>query len=354
MGDTKVDLRGLTSADLIDFLAGLGKERFRSKQLMSWMYKKNVSDFSLMTDLSKDLRAELEQRAFISEWTPENEEISADGTRKFLFRLADGESIETVLIPMESGRFTLCISSQVGCAMQCDFCLTGRYGLKRNLTTAEIVNQVCAIRRNHHIHNIVVMGMGEPLQNLDNMVRALEIFYDTSGMDYSSRKITLSTCGLVPQMHELARRINVNLAVSLNASSDEVRNRLMPVNRRYPLSELIQACRDFPLHGKRRITFEYILIRDLNDSIADAKRLVKLLHGVKAKVNLIPFNEHEGSEYRSPAEENINAFQSYLLQRNIVAIRRASKGQDISSACGQLKGKLERDTHNNMSEERTD
>jgi 23S rRNA (adenine2503-C2)-methyltransferase len=155
-------------------------------------------------------------------------------------------------------------------------------------------------------------------------------------------------------MHELARRINVNLAVSLNASSDEVRNRLMPVNRRYPLSELIQACRDFPLHGKRRITFEYILIRDLNDSIADAKRLVKLLHGVKAKVNLIPFNEHEGSEYRSPAEENINAFQSYLLQRNIVAIRRASKGQDISAACGQLKGKLERDTHNNMSEERTD
>jgi 23S rRNA (adenine2503-C2)-methyltransferase len=354
MGETKVDLRGLTSADLIDFLAGLGKERFRSKQLMSWMYKKNVSDFSQMTDLSKDLRAELEQRAYISEWAPEAEELSADGTRKYLFRLADGESIETVLIPMESGRSTLCISSQVGGAMQCDFCLTGRFGLKRNLSTAEIVNQVCAVRREHHIHNIVVMGMGEPLQNLDNMVSALEIFYDPAGMDYSSRKITLSTCGLVPQMHELARRINVNLAVSLNASNDEVRSRLMPVNKRYPLRELIQACRDFPLHGKRRITFEYILIRDLNDSIADARRLVKLLHGVKAKVNLIPFNEHEGSKYTCPPEESINAFQSFLLQRNIVAIRRASKGQDISAACGQLKGKQEPKTHNTKSVERTE
>ena len=354
MGDTKVDLRGLTSADLVSFLAGLGKERFRSKQLMSWMYKKNVSDFSQMTDLSKNLRAELEQRAYISEWTPEAEEVSSDGTRKFLFHLADGESIETVLIPMESGRSTLCISSQVGCAMQCDFCLTGKFGLKRNLTTAEIVNQVSALRREHHIHNIVVMGMGEPLQNLDNMVSALEIFYDPAGMDYSSRKVTLSTCGLVPQMHELARRINVNLAVSLNASNDEIRNRLMPVNKRYPLRDLIQACRDFPLHGKRRITFEYILIRDLNDSIADARRLVKLLHGVKAKVNLIPFNEHEGSKYKCPPEESINAFQSFLLQRNIVAIRRASKGQDISAACGQLKGKLETESHNTKSMERTE
>ncbi len=354
MGDTKVDLRGLTSADLIDFLAGLGKERFRSKQLMSWMYKKNVSDFSQMTDLSKDLRAELEQRAYISDWTPEAEEVSTDGTRKYLFRLADNESIETVLIPMESGRSTLCISSQVGCAMQCDFCLTGTFGLKRNLTTAEIVNQVCAVRREHHINNIVVMGMGEPLHNLDNMVRALEIFYDPAGMDYSSRKITLSTCGLVPQMEELGRRINVNLAVSLNASNDEVRSRLMPVNKRYPLRELLQACRDFPLHGKRRITFEYILIRDLNDSIADARRLVTLLHGVKAKVNLIPFNEHEGSGYKSPTEESINAFQSFLLQRNIVAIRRASKGQDISAACGQLKGKLEPQPHNTKCIERTE
>lgn len=341
MSDSRVDLRGLTCIEMIEFLTGLGKERFRSKQLMSWMYKKQVADFSLMTDLSKNLREELEQRAFISEWAPEKEEISTDGTRKFLFRLMDGESIETVLIPMESGRSTLCISSQVGCAMQCDFCLTGKYGLQRNLTTAEIVNQVCAVRREHHINNIVVMGMGEPLQNLDNMVNALEIFYDSAGMDYSSRKITLSTCGLVPQMHELARRINVNLAVSLNASSDEVRNRLMPVNKRYPLRELIQACRDFPLHGKRRITFEYILIRDLNDSIADARRLVKLLHGVKAKVNLIPFNEHAGSDYKSPTEQSINEFQSFLLQRNLVAIRRASKGQDISAACGQLKGKLD-------------
>lgn len=342
MNEPKIDLRGLTSADLIEFLAGLGKERFRSKQLMSWMYKKQVSDFGQMTDLSKELRAQLEQRAYISQWQPEAEEVSSDGTRKYLFRLDDGATIETVLIPMESGRSTLCISSQVGCAMGCAFCVTGSFGLKRNLTTAEIVNQVCAIQREHHIHNIVVMGMGEPLQNLDNMVAALEIFYDAAGMDYSSRKITLSTCGLVPQMRELAQRVNVNLAVSLNASTDEVRSRLMPVNKRYPLRELIQACRDFPLHGKRRITFEYILIQGINDSIEDARRLVKLLHGVKAKVNLIPFNEHEGSGYKCPDEQTINAFQSYLLQRNLVAIRRASKGQDISAACGQLKSKLER------------
>ncbi len=342
MDEPKIDLHGLTSSGLIEFLAGLGKERFRSKQLMSWMYKKNILDFAQMTDLSKDLRAQLEHRAYVSQWKPETVEISSDGTRKYLFRLDDNATIETVLIPMESGRSTLCISSQVGCAMGCDFCVTGSFGLKRNLTTAEIVNQVCAVRAEQHIHNIVVMGMGEPLQNLDNMVDALDIFYDAAGMDYSSRKITLSTCGLVPQMRELAQRVNVNLAVSLNASNDEVRSRLMPVNKRYPLRELIQACRDFPLHGKRRITFEYILIQGINDSLEDARRLVKLLHGVKAKVNLIPFNEHEGSCYKCPNEQSISSFQSYLLQRDLVAIRRASKGQDISAACGQLKGKLER------------
>ena len=342
MSETKIDLKNLTSAELIEFLSGLGKERFRSKQLMGWIYKKHVTEFSQMTDLSKGLRGELETKAYVSDWHPECVEESADGTRKYLFRLEDGASIETVLIPMENGRYTLCISSQVGCAMQCDFCCTGSFGLQRNLTTAEIVNQVCAVARESKINNIVVMGMGEPLHNLDNMVKALDIFFDPAGMDYSSRKITLSTCGLVPQMHELAQRVNVNLAVSLNASNDEVRDKLMPVNRRYPLKELMQACRNFPLHGKRRITFEYILIKGLNNSVADAQRLVKLLHGVKAKVNLIPFNEHENSKYRCPDEHTINLFQSYLLQRNIVAIRRASKGRDISAACGQLKGKLER------------
>jgi 23S rRNA (adenine2503-C2)-methyltransferase len=243
---------------------------------------------------------------------------------------------------MEGGRNTLCVSTQVGCAMQCSFCLTGSFGLERNLDTSEIVNQVCAVRKDYPVDNIVMMGMGEPLHNLDNVVNALKILYAPTGFDYGPRKVTLSTSGLIPQMYELGQRIRVNLAVSLNATSDEVRNELMPINRRYPLSDLMKACREFPLPPRQRITFEYILIAGINDSLADAKRLVKLLHGIKAKVNLIPFNTHVGSVYQAPNETVIRSFQTYLLERQIVAIRRAGKGQDISAACGQLKGKLER------------
>lgn len=332
----------MSPAELLEFLSGMGKERFRCDQLLRWIYKRGVTDLEQMTDLSKTLRADLAATTFISDWQPEVVETSSDGTRKFLFRLEDGSSVETVRIPMDKERSTLCISTQVGCAMHCDFCLTGTFGLQRNLTAAEIVNQVCAVAKEGTINNIVLMGMGEPLHNLDNVVRALQIFYAPAGLDYSSRKVTLSTCGLVPQIAELAERINVNLAVSLNATTDEVRDRLMPVNKRYPLSELMAACRNFPLTSHRRITFEYILIRDLNDSIADAKRLIKLLHGIKGKVNLIPFNEHEASNYRCPAPKIIDAFQTYLINHDVIAIRRASKGQDISAACGQLKGKLEK------------
>jgi 23S rRNA (adenine2503-C2)-methyltransferase len=242
---------------------------------------------------------------------------------------------------MEGGRNTLCISTQVGCAMQCSFCLTGTFGLERNLATGEIVNQVCAVRKDYSVDNIVLMGMGEPLHNLENVISALKILYASKGFDYGPRRVTLSTAGLVPEMLELGQRIKVNLAVSLNATTDGVRDELMPVNRRYPLSELMQACRQFPLAPSQRITFEYILIRGVNDSQADAKRLVKLLHGIKAKVNLIPFNEHAGSAFQTPDEYAIRAFQTYLLDRQIVAIRRAGKGLDISAACGQLKEKLE-------------
>ena len=337
-----IDLKNLTLEELIDFLSGMGKERFRAGQLMRWMYSRGVVSFAEMTNLSKSLREELAARAFISDWTAETTEESSDGTKKYLFRLADGQTVETVRIPMEGERATLCISTQVGCAMQCSFCLTGTFGLVRNLDPAEIVNQVCAAIKDGPINNIVLMGMGEPLHNLDNVVKALQILYAPEGYDFSPRKITLSTSGLVPEMLELGRRIRVNLAVSLNATTDAVRDELMPVNRRYPLKELIAACRHYPLAPRQRITFEYILIRDVNDTPADARRLVKLLHGIQAKVNLIPFNEHEGSAFRAPRPESIEAFQTYLLDRNIVAIRRASKGQDISAACGQLKGKLER------------
>jgi 23S rRNA (adenine2503-C2)-methyltransferase len=337
----KIDLKNLSPDALVDFLAGMGKEKFRAVQILRWIYQRGVEEFSEMTDLAKPFREELSRRASVSSFTEEAVEVSSDGTRKFLFRLRDGKSVETVLIPMEGGRNTLCISTQVGCAMQCSFCLTGTFGLERNLTTSEIVNQVCAVRKDYSVDNIVLMGMGEPLHNLDNVINALEILYAATGFDYGPRKITLSTSGLVPEMRELGQRIKVNLAVSLNATTDEVRDELMPVNRRYPLAELMEACRQFPLPPRQRITFEYILIRGVNDSQADAKRLVKLLHGIKAKVNLISFNEHAGSEFEAPDDVVIRAFQTYLLDRQIVAIRRAGKGQDISAACGQLKGKLE-------------
>ncbi len=337
----KVDLKDLSPDALVDFLAGMGKEKFRSVQILRWIYQRGVTNFADMTDLAKSFREELSQRATITSFTQETVEVSSDGTRKFLFRLHDGRSVETVLIPMESGRNTLCISTQVGCAMQCSFCLTGQFGLERNLATSEIVNQVCAVRKDYSVDNIVLMGMGEPLHNLDNVVNALQILYAATGFDYGPRKVTLSTSGMVPEMSELGRRIKVNLAVSLNATTDKVRDELMPINRRYPLQKLMEACRQYPLAPRQRITFEYILIQGVNDSQTDARRLVKLLHGIKCKVNLIPFNKHSESPFQAPDEHAIRTFQTYLLDRQIVAIRRAGKGQDISAACGQLKGRIE-------------
>ena len=344
MNQEKVDLKGLTLPQLEQLLLEFGKQKYRAKQILRWIYQRGVTDFEQMTDLAKDFRSKLAERAFISVWQPVAVEESRDGTKKYLFRLHDGESIEAVRIPMDEERSTLCISTQVGCAMQCQFCLTGTFGLTRNLTVAEIVNQVCAAQADGPISNIVLMGMGEPLHNLDNVIAALEIFYLDDGFGFGTRRVTLSTSGLVPEMAALAERVKVQMAVSLNASTDEVRDRLMPVNKKYPLAMLIAACRDYTQKTKQTITFEYILIKDVNDSLADAKRLVKLLHGLRCKINLIPFNEHQGSEFKCPDEETLNAFQNYLMQRQIITMRRASKGQDISAACGQLKGKLDKNT----------
>lgn len=345
MEENKVDLRSLTLEQLEQFLVELGKQKYRAKQILHWIYQRGVTDFALMTDMAKDFRAQLAQRAFVSVWQPEAVEESRDGTKKYLFRLADGESVEAVRIPMDEGRATLCISTQVGCAMQCQFCLTGTFGLTRNLSVAEMVNQVCAAQADAPISNIVLMGMGEPLHNFDNVSTALQIFYQDDGLGFGSRRVTLSTSGLVPQIAMLAERVKVQLAVSLNATTDEVRDQLMPINKKYPLAELLAACRDYTHKTKQKITFEYILIRGINDSIADAKRLVKLLHGLRCKINLIAFNEHEGSEFKCPDEATISAFQEYLMQRQIITMRRASKGQDISAACGQLKGKLDKEAN---------
>lgn len=336
----KIDIKNLTLEGLEALIQGMGKERFRAKQIFKWLYQMDATSFSEMTNVSKEFRATLEQSAVISNLIPEVVEASEDGTKKYLFRLSDGSAVESVLIPDE-GRNTLCISSQVGCAMGCAFCLTGTFGLSRNLTTAEIVNQVCAVKRDDPVRNIVFMGMGEPLANLAAVIPAVKILTDPDGFQFSTRKVTVSTSGLVPEMAELGQAVAVNLAVSLNATTDEVRSRIMPVNRPYPLKELLAACKAFPLPSRRWITVEYVMIRDLNDSLEDAKRLVRHISNFPSKVNLIPFNEHESSDFRTPSQETIDKFHKYLLDKNVTVITRSSRGSDISAACGQLKGRLD-------------
>ncbi len=344
---TKTDLKNLTLPALEQFLQGQGKERFRATQIFKWIYQQDARSFEEMTNISKELRRELSESAFISDLEVEAVEEGGDGTKKYLFKLDDGQAVESVLIPIE-GRNTLCISSQVGCAMACEFCLTGTFRLTRNLTTAEIVNQIMAVRRDvresgEEIRNIVMMGMGEPLHNLDNVIPAIQIMIDGNGLQLSNRRVTVSTCGLVPEMARLGREVpNVNLAISLNATTDELRNRIMPVNRRYPLKELLRACREFPLPGRRKVTFEYVMLGGVNDSLEDAKRLLRLISDIPNKVNLIPFNEHEGCDFKAPTQAAIDAFHTYLIDRHVTVITRDSRGSDISAACGQLKGRLQK------------
>jgi len=340
----KIDLKNMTHADLVAYLAALGQPAFRARQLLKWIYQQHVTDFAAMTNVSKTLREELSVRCRISTLTPIAVQHSQDGTRKYLFQLEDGATIEAVRIPMETDKATLCISTQAGCAMGCVFCMTATSGLLRNLSAAEIVNQVCAALADGPIGNIVMMGMGEPLHNLNNVVAALNILYLDDGLGYGARRVTLSTCGLVPEMLELKKRIKVNLAVSLNAADDEVRSVLMPINKRYPLTELIPACVEYSRETKQRITFEYILIKGVNDSLTMAKKLVKLLHPVRCKVNLIAFNEHQGTDFEAPDDDIVREFQRYLLKRGMVATLRAGKGRDIDAACGQLKGRMDKRT----------
>ncbi len=337
----KTDLKNLTLEGLIQFLAGQGKERYRATQLFKWLYQHDAASFDEMTNLSKALREELAATACISRLEPAAVEVGLDGTRKYLFRLEDGNAVESVLIPDEE-RNTLCISTQAGCAMQCAFCLTGTFRLTRNLTTAEIVNQILAVKRDVEVRNIVLMGMGEPLHNLDKVIAALQIMINDNGLKLSSRRVTVSTCGLVPELERLGREVTVNLAVSLNATTDELRDRIMPVNRRYPIATLLAALKKFPLPGRRKITIEYVLLGGVNDTPEDAKRLVRLLSDIPCKINLIPFNPHEGADFRPPTRAALDAFHKYLLDRHFTVITRDSRGSDISAACGQLKGALER------------
>lgn len=314
---------------------------FRARQALHWIYQRYALTINDITEFSKDLRDSLAAKAYISNLTLLDRQTSKDRTEKFLFGLEDGESIESVVIP-DKDRLTLCISSQVGCAMGCRFCLTGKLGLKRSLKAHEIVDQVIAVSRlisPMKITNIVFMGMGEPLSNLDEVTEALLRL--TAIIEISKRRITVSTSGVVPKIVELAVRApHVNLAISLNAVTEEARDSLMPVNKKYPLKMLLDACRRFPLGPGRRITFEYVMLCGINDSPGDAGRLVMMLRGIQCKVNLIPFNQYEGAEFRRPSHESILKFQEALSAAKIPVLIRKSKGQDILAACGQLKGQV--------------
>jgi 23S rRNA (adenine2503-C2)-methyltransferase len=334
----KVNLKAFSERELMEFIQGVGLPPFRARQLIHWIYRRYAATIEEITEFSGPLRKKLSERAYISSLGLVGSQKSRDGTTKYLFRLEDGEMIESVLIP-DRDRLTLCISSQVGCAMGCKFCLTGRVGLKRNLRAFEIVDQIIYVSRlilPERLTNIVFMGMGEPLANFDEVVESL--WRITRLMGISKRRITLSTSGIVPALLELpVRAPSVNIAISLNATSDIIRDEIMPVNRVYPLRMLLDACRSYPLEPRRRITFEYILLDGVNDSIDDARRLISLLKGIRCKINLIPFNAYEGAEFRSPSDKKVMAFQKMLIDGGLTALIRKSKGQDIRAACGQLR-----------------
>lgn len=341
----KTDIKEFTREQLISWLKEQNIAPYRAGQIMKWVYLSQTDRFEQMTDLGKDIRALLDKNFIIHRLEKKRLEVSKDGSIKYLFRLSDGNNIESVLIP-EKDHYTLCISSQAGCAQGCKFCLTAKGGLKRSLSMGEIIAQVrdtvndIQADDTRRLTNIVVMGMGEPLANYKNMVNALGIITDGDfGLKFSTRRITVSTAGIVPKLSTLEQDTGVNIAISLNAADNKTRDMLMPVNRKYPLEKLIEACKNYPLRPRRRITFEYILIKGINDTPEDAKRLVKLLRPVKAKVNLIPFNEHPGSDFQRPDEQSILRFQKILLNNNYTAVIRYSKGLDISAACGQLSAK---------------
>jgi 23S rRNA (adenine2503-C2)-methyltransferase len=339
----KIDLKNLSPSELNEFLGSFGKERYRTVQILRWLYQKGIQSFDEMTNLSKRFRQELSQVSLISILRPLRVEQASDGTKKFLFQLEDGNRIESVLIP-DKARLTLCLSTQVGCAFGCRFCLTGKIGWKRDLTVSEILNQILAVRKmlpeKTSITNIVLMGMGEPLANYKNTLKAIELMAHPDAFKFSSRRITLSTVGLLPELERLSsEKTSFRLAISLNAADEETRSYLMPVNRRYPFHKILALCRNFPLRPRTRITFEYVMVEGFNDSPQDARRLLRILRGIPSKVNLIPLNEAPGIPFKKPSEEKIKRFQEILMEGGLTAIVRTSRGREISAACGQLQGK---------------
>lgn len=341
--NTLPNLLNFTLEEIEEFIISLGKEKFRARQIMKCLYQSGNQSFAEMTTISREFRSRLAEISRIGR--PEVVKIleSKDGTKKALLRLEDGLFIESVLIPGKSN-WTICVSTQAGCAMGCKFCLTARQGLKRNLLPSEITGQILALRektsRELEIKNIVMMGMGEPLANYENTLKAIKNLTCDFGLGFSNRKVTVSTCGLAPQIVQLGSDICINLAVSLNAPDNETRNSLMPVNKKYPLEIMLAACKKYPMPGRRLLTFEYILIDGVNSSVRDAGKLAALLKDQRCKLNLIVFNEFPGSPFKSPAKEDVEAFQQVLIKKHFTTVIRASKGSDILAACGQLSGAM--------------
>jgi 23S rRNA (adenine2503-C2)-methyltransferase len=354
--DATINLIGMDRADMEAALAEMGEPRFRADQLFKWVYGKGVTDFEEMTNISKVARARLAERFVLTRPGISRDMASEDGTHKWLLNLGDGNEVECVHIP-ESDRGTLCVSSQIGCTLNCQFCHTGTQKLVRNLGPTEIVGQIM-LARDHlgewptaerptiyerELSNIVMMGMGEPLYNFENVAKALKIVMDDAGIAISRRRITLSTAGVVPLIERCGEELGVNLAVSLHASRDELRDQIVPINRKYPIAELLQACRNYPgLKNSRRITFEYVMLRDVNDSDADARELVRIIAGIPAKVNLIPFNPWPGAPYDRSTDERIEAFAEIVRNAGYPSPVRTPRGEDIMAACGQLKSDSER------------
>lgn len=364
MINTRTNLIGLSREQLIEALAGIGEKPFRATQLWHWMYHRGETDFEAMTTLGKPLRAKLAEGFYVGRPEIVQSLISSDGSRKWLLRLEDGNEIESVLIP-DDGRGALCISSQVGCTLNCDFCNTGTQRLVRNLTAAEIIGQLMVARDEMEewpsgvdgrlLTNIVMMGMGEPLMNFDNVKQALHIIKDGEGTAISRRRITLSTSGVVPMIARAGKEIDVDLAISLHAGDDKTRDVLVPINKKYPLDELLKACANYPgARNSRRITMEYVMLKDVNDSDEDAKHLARLMHKYKipAKFNLIPFNPWPGTNYECSSNNRVHRFSQILNEAGFSAPIRQPRGRDIMAACGQLKSDSENQKLKALTEKR--
>jgi 23S rRNA (adenine2503-C2)-methyltransferase len=341
--DSRTNLLGMTSDELLSFVDSIGQRPYRARQLMHWMHRRHVLDIDAMTDLSLDLRSELKSIATVATPSVIREEQSDDGTIKWLFDVGGGQAVESVLIP-EPKRMTLCISSQAGCALDCAFCATGQQGFNRNLSSAEILGQLAWISASNpsiDVSNVVFMGMGEPLANYRNVVAVTRLLLDDHAYGLSRRRVTISTAGLVPQIRKLADDCNVALAVSLHAPSNDVRDELVPINRLHPIEELLDACwRYADVLASRQVTFEYVMLDGVNDSVGQARQLISLLRRRPAKVNLIPFNDFEGSRFSCSSPESMDKFWQTLNAAGIVATFRRPRGGDIAAACGQLAGRI--------------